>query len=170
MTKPLVLDPYLADLTTPIGRLLLGSDGEHLTHVWLPRNTVTTAVATKHPIPVLLRAQEELSEYFARERSVFTLPLYYEGTTFQHAVWRTLAELPLGATTTYLQLATAAGYPKSARPVGHAVNQNPLAIVIPCHRVLGTRDLGGYAGGLEMKRELLELEGALAPRKALSLV
>jgi len=170
MTKLLTLDPYLADVATPIGRLLLGSDGEHLTHVWLPRDATSAVAVSKHPVPVLLRAQEELDEYFARERLVFTLPLYYEGTPFQHAIWATLAELPLGTTTTYLQLATAAGYPKSARPTGHAVNQNPLAIVIPCHRVLGTRDLGGYAGGLEMKRELLALEGAVATRKVLSAV
>jgi methylated-DNA-[protein]-cysteine S-methyltransferase len=87
------------------------------------------------------------------------LPLAPSGTPFQHAVWRAIATVPVGATISYAQLAQRAGHPGSARAVGAATGRNPLAIVVPCHRIIGTDgSLTGYASGLERKRALLEME------------
>lgn len=108
-------------------------------------------------------AARQIGAYFAGERTVFDLPLTPEGTVFQQAVWAALSGLPYGATTHYGALAAALGKPRAARAVGAAVGRNPLWLIIPCHRVIG-RDgaLTGYAGGLDRKRALLDLEAAHA--------
>jgi methylated-DNA-[protein]-cysteine S-methyltransferase len=105
----------------------------------------------------------QLAEYFAGKRSAFDLPLdLAAGTPFQQSVWRALVAIPHGATTNYGALGRGIGAPGSARAVGAAVGRNPVSIVVPCHRVLGTGGaLTGYAGGLERKSALLKLEGAL---------
>lgn len=101
----------------------------------------------------------ELEEYFAGERTAFDVPLAPRGTAFQQEVWRALTAIPYGETTTYSALAQTIGRPKAVRAVGAANGQNPISIVVPCHRVIG-RDgtLTGYAGGLDKKRALLDLE------------
>ncbi len=105
----------------------------------------------------------ELEEYFAGARKQFTFPLDLRGTDFQIACWRALVEIPYGETRTYADIARAVGKPNGFRAVGMANNRNPIAIVVPCHRVIASDGtLCGYGGGLEIKRKLLELEGALS--------
>ncbi|HMC51056.1 MAG TPA: methylated-DNA--[protein]-cysteine S-methyltransferase [Solirubrobacterales bacterium] len=106
-------------------------------------------------------AQQQLSEYFAGERTEFGLATMIAGDDFQRRVWELIDRVPYGQTTTYGEMAGELGDPALAREVGSAVGRNPLSIVIPCHRVVGKDGkLTGYAGGLERKRVLLELEGA----------
>jgi methylated-DNA-[protein]-cysteine S-methyltransferase len=104
----------------------------------------------------------ELDEYFAGQRRQFSFPLDLRGTNFQLACWRALLEIPYGETRTYADIARAIAKPKAFRAVGMANNRNPIAIVVPCHRVIASDGtLCGYGGGLDVKRKLLELEGAL---------
>jgi methylated-DNA-[protein]-cysteine S-methyltransferase len=104
----------------------------------------------------------ELEEYFAGKRREFTFPLDLRGTDFQRACWRTLLAIPYGETRSYADIARAVGKPNAFRAVGMANNRNPMAIVVPCHRVIASDGtLCGYGGGLDVKRKLLELEGAL---------
>lgn len=113
---------------------------------------------------VLREATEQLSAYLAGELRAFELPLAPVGTAFQQAVWMALREIPFGASTSYGAIAAALPTPSAARAVGTAVGRNPIGIIVPCHRVLGSSGaLTGYAGGLERKRHLLELEGLLTP-------
>jgi len=105
----------------------------------------------------------ELEEYFAGKRREFTFPLDLRGTAFQLACWRALLAIPYGETRTYADIARAVGNPNAFRAVGMANNRNPIAIVVPCHRVIASNGtLCGYGGGLDLKRKLLELEGALS--------
>ena len=104
----------------------------------------------------------QLQEYFEGKRTSFDLPILPKGTPFQLAVWTRLLEIPYGEVRTYGQIAAEIGNSKSSRAVGQATNRNPLWIVIPCHRVIGkNHSLTGYAGGLDMKRRLLQLEQTL---------
>lgn len=109
--------------------------------------------------PLLRRAAAELEEYFAGTRREFTFPVCAAGTPFQQRVWRALREIPYGTTRSYAQVAAAIGQPGACRAVGMANRRNPLAVVVPCHRVVGSDgSLTGYAAGTEIKRRLLELE------------
>ncbi len=110
------------------------------------------------------RVADELLEYFAGTRTEFTVPLSPAGTDFQSAVWRALQRIPYGETRTYGEIAEAVGRPGAARPVGTANHRNPIPIVIPCHRVVGSNGhLCGFGGGLDLKRRLLELEASHTP-------
>ena len=110
--------------------------------------------------PLLDDAARQLAEYFDGRRRVFDLPLAPDGTPFQREVWLALREIPYGQTRSYKQIAAAVGRPQACRAVGMANNRNPLPIVVPCHRVVGASGaLTGYAGGLEIKSKLLQLEG-----------
>ncbi len=103
----------------------------------------------------------ELAEYFAGRRREFTVPLDLRGTEFQLRCWHELLKIPYGHTRTYAEMARAIGSPRGFRAVGHANGQNPIAIIVPCHRVIASDGtLGGYGGGLHVKEELLRLEGA----------
>lgn len=109
--------------------------------------------------PVLKQAREQLQDYFKGTRTSFSLPLHLKGTAFQERVWREIARIPFGQTITYSELAKRAGVPDAIRAAGTATGKNPLGIIIPCHRVVGKNgSFGGYAGGLDRKRHLLELE------------
>jgi methylated-DNA-[protein]-cysteine S-methyltransferase len=111
---------------------------------------------------LLVRLKHELAEYFAGTRMRFDVPVVFEGTEFQHAVWAALQAIAPSQSTTYGALAAAIGKPKAVRAVGTAVGRNPLCIVVPCHRVLASDgSLGGYVAGLERKQQLLTLEGAM---------
>ena len=146
-------------LTTPIGELMLTADDDGaLTAVHLPN---------RHPDPAgwerddehLADARRQLTEYFAGERTAFDLPLRPAGAPFQLRVWEALLRIPYGETASYGELARELGHPTAARAVGAANGRNPIAIVVPCHRVIGSDgSLTGYAGGLECKRALLDLE------------
>ncbi|HEX2131539.1 MAG TPA: methylated-DNA--[protein]-cysteine S-methyltransferase [Actinophytocola sp.] len=111
-------------------------------------------------------AVAQLTEYFAGDRTEFTIPLRPAGTEFQRTVWQALREIPYGETITYGELAQHIGRPTAARAVGHANGHNPIGIVVPCHRVVSPTGLTGYAGGLDRKRFLLALESANSPAQA----
>lgn len=141
------------NIDTPVGKMYLKSDGENITELKFG------SYENDCPDEVLIKAKTELEEYFAGARKSFTLPLKPEGTRFQLGVWRALCEIPYGETATYGQIAERTGNKKACRAVGMANNRNPIAIIIPCHRVVGANGcLTGYAGGLDKKEFLLELE------------
>lgn len=109
--------------------------------------------------PLLLKTIKQLEEYFGGQRRKFDLPLNPQGTEFQKKVWSALEEIPYGETRSYKEIAVRVGNPAACRAVGMANNRNPIAIIIPCHRVIGSNgDLTGYAGGLDIKRRLLAIE------------
>jgi O-6-methylguanine DNA methyltransferase len=113
--------------------------------------------------PALSAYAQELKEYFAGERREFSIPLDLRGTDFQLACWRALLAIPYGETRSYADIARAVGKGNAFRAVGMANNRNPIAIIVPCHRVIASNGtLCGYGGGLDVKRKLLELEGALS--------
>ncbi|MBQ4040890.1 MAG: methylated-DNA--[Oscillospiraceae bacterium] len=143
-------------IVSPIGILAIAADGEYLTNL-----VFGTCVpdAQKGSSSVLDNAVSQLNEYFAGTRKSFDLPLKFDGTEFQNRVWRELQNIPYGKTISYKELAEKTGNIKACRAVGMANNKNPLPIIIPCHRVVGSNGkLTGYAGGLEVKKFLLELE------------
>lgn len=108
---------------------------------------------------VTKKCAEQLSEYFSGRRTIFDIPVNPEGTDFQLRVWQALCNIPYGETCCYGDIAKAIGRPKAQRAVGTANNRNPVPIIIPCHRVIGKNgDLTGYAGGVDIKKQLLELE------------
>ena len=155
--------------STPVAELLLVADGDGAlvgVHFQPDRRWgMTVGEGWVHDPAALAPAAEQLAAYFAGELTRFDLPLAPVGTPFQRAVWDELLAIPYGGTTSYRELAEMLGRPGSARAVGSANARNPLAIVVPCHRVVGTdRSLTGYAGGLDVKRALLRLEsGAGTP-------
>lgn len=151
-------------VSSPIGTLVLEGSDDSLTDVVLPGSARASAVAAAAEdlaaAPrALADAARQLGEYFAGERTTFELSLRSEGTPFQREVWASLAAIPYGETISYAELAASVARPQAFRAVGSANGANPLAIVIPCHRVItSSGSLGGYAGGLDAKRSLLELE------------
>ena len=148
------MDRVLFD--TPVGPMALECEGEGLTALYLPCRPVEGAGVET---PLLARGRAELLEYFQGKRRVFDLPLAPQGTPFQRRVWSALAEIPYGATISYKELARRVDRPKGFQAVGQANGRNPLPIFLPCHRVVGADgSLTGYAGGLELKQFLLELE------------
>ena len=107
-------------------------------------------------------ANQQLDEYFRRERTAFDLPLLFVGTEFQKRVWEELLRIPYGATLSYGEMARKLGIPKAVRALANANGANPISIIAPCHRVIGSNGtLTGYGGGLEAKRYLLEMEGLI---------
>jgi methylated-DNA-[protein]-cysteine S-methyltransferase len=151
---------------TPIGELLLLADdhARMLTGIRFDPTDVPPG-STPDDTGVLAEAARQLTEYTNNERTRFELPLETRsGAPFHRRVWELVAEIPFGATTTYGELARRIGAPNAARAVGSANGRNPFPVVIPCHRVVGSSGaLTGYAGGLELKRRLLEHEGILVP-------
>jgi len=131
---------------------------------WLERRLPIARVVEGEAIEPLRLAIEQLRHYFAGERIQFSCPLDLRGTAFQVAVWRELYRIPYGSTRTYAQIAEAIGHPKAVRAVGAANGANPVAVIVPCHRVIGSNGtLTGYGGGLPMKQWLLALEGVALP-------
>ena len=116
-----------------------------------------------HDDPLAMRLQVELDEYFAGNRTEFTIPLAPRGTEFQHQLWRLISAIPYGSTKTYGDLARELGDFQKTRAVGVACGANPIAILVPCHRVISADgELTGYAGGIERKQRLLEIESRQA--------
>ena len=154
------------ELRSPVGRLKLVASDEGLAAVlWendRPQRVPMHVAEADDNHPVLREAERQLTEYFARRRTTFDLPLDPCGTPFQQQVWDALRTIPFGETRSYQQIASQIGRPKAVRAVGAANGRNPLSIVAPCHRVIGaTGHLTGFAAGLETKAYLLELEGSL---------
>jgi methylated-DNA-[protein]-cysteine S-methyltransferase len=151
---------------SPHGRMLLVANDAGLSGVYFEGQKYHPPIALewRHDAAhaPLRQAQVQLAEYFAGERTNFEIPLAPGGTPFQQAVWKAISAVGFGDTVTYGELARQAGYPGHARAVGAATGRNPLTIIVPCHRIVGsTGSLTGYAGGLDRKRALLTLEGSL---------
>ena len=166
MTMATTTEHVYTLMDSPVGTLRLVASDKGLAGVWFertrpgrvrPRGDVENA---RHP--VLVEATRQLREYFAGRRRSFDLELDFVGTTFQRAVWNALLTIPFGQTRSYGEIARQVGRPSASRAVGSANGRNPVAIVAPCHRVIGsTGALTGFGGGLEVKERLLRLEGAL---------
>jgi methylated-DNA-[protein]-cysteine S-methyltransferase len=152
-------------VTCPFGDLMpVTDDGIALTRMWLPPATPDPSWERADELPILAETRRQLKAYFAGELTDFDLPLEPGGTAFQRKVWEALRRIDYGTTKTYGQIALEIGAPGSARAVGSANHDNPLAIIVPCHRVVGANgSLVGFAGGLHQKRALLDLESAEAP-------
>ena len=141
---------------SPVGPLTLTQEDQALTGLHFGEHPQQGA---EDPTPLLEEAARQLEEYFAGQRKEFSLPLAPKGTEFQLRVWQALLQIPYGETRSYGELAAMVGNPKACRAVGGANHRNPLSILIPCHRVVGTGgSLTGYAGGLSVKEFLLKLE------------
>lgn len=153
---------YLSYFKSPLGFLILKSDGVSITDISFSEEENYE----KNDCAVLLKCEQQLEDYFSKKSMAFDLPLNPQGTEFQKKVWAELLKIPNGETITYFQLAVRLGDPKLVRAVGTANGRNPLAIVIPCHRVIGAGNrLTGYAGGLDRKLWLLNHEMKYNPSK-----
>ena len=154
-------------IDTPLGKLLLARSAKGLAGIWFEgqkHHPDPLAVPEAPNDPLLRRVADQLGAYFAGDELAFDVPLDLHGTPFQQAVWRALLEIPAGETRTYGAIANALGSASAVRAVGGAVGRNPVTIVVPCHRVIGSDgSLTGYAGGVERKRALLTLERVLDP-------
>ena len=149
-------------LESPVGRLRLVSNGESLTAIEWEDLQTESAEGIERSDGALEACANQLSEYFAGHRHSFDLPLSPEGTAFQQNVWSALKRIPYGEVRSYRDIAESLDKPKAVRAVGAANGRNPLPIVVPCHRVIGSDgSLTGFAGGLEAKKILLRLEGAI---------
>ncbi len=162
---------YYDHIDSPIGPLLLVSDGAGLVEVGLPHgNAAPPPPDGEHSKPKLHTAARQFDEYFSGNRQSFELPLHPSGTPFQLEVWGALLAIPYGETVSYADIARRIRRPRAVRAVGAANGANPLAIIVPCHRVIGSHGhLTGYGGGLPAKRWLLAHERKHAPVPALTL-
>ena len=155
-----------ATMGSPVGELVLTAAGDRLVGCWFATGTGRSdpAAGLVRDDDALAAARQQLEEYFAGERQTFDLELAPVGTEFQQRVWAQLRAIPYGETATYGEIATALGNPGASRAVGLANGANPIAIVVPCHRVIGADGrLTGYAGGTDRKRALLDLEQGIVP-------
>jgi methylated-DNA-[protein]-cysteine S-methyltransferase len=146
---------------TPIGGLVVSGNEESVTEVLLdkPGRKVAVSSDRRSRRGPVFDAARQLDEYFAKKRTTFDLPLSLSGTEFQEQVWLALAEIPYGETISYAELARWVGRPQAFRAVGQANGANPIPVILPCHRVIAADGtIGGYGGGLPMKRVLLALE------------
>lgn len=147
-------------LDSPIGRLRLLSDGQCLAAIEFENRQPDRPDDVEHCDDVLRECAQQLEEYFDGSRRRFDIPLAAGGTTFQQSVWQALAEIPYGELRSYRDIAQVLGRDKAVRAVGAANGRNPIPIIVPCHRVIGSDgSLTGFAGGIEVKRALLALEG-----------
>lgn len=143
---------------SPVGRILIIEDGSAITQLYFFDEISSNDVTIKETT-LLKEAGVQLNEYFAGKRKVFELPVALSGTAFQLRVWKALQDIPYGQTRSYGQIARTIGNEKASRAVGMANHNNPISIIIPCHRVIGSNGkLVGYGGGLDKKAYLLELE------------
>jgi methylated-DNA-[protein]-cysteine S-methyltransferase len=159
---------FYSDVSSPVGDLLLVSNGAAFTGVLLPdhRGGSEPRPGWRRDDDVLRPAREQLRAYFAGGLLDFDLALAPQGTPFQRRVWDELRRIPFGVTISYAELARRVGQPTAARAVGAANGRNPIPIIVPCHRVIGANGtLTGYGGGLECKRLLLEHERIVLARR-----
>lgn len=150
--------------SSPLGTIVISTNGIHLTAFRflgqryfesIPNDWIQDSA---HPL--LIKAIKQTKEYFQNKRKEFDLPFVTEGTSFQKQVWEAIAKSPYGELTTYNAIAKIIGRPKAVRAVGTAIGKNPLCVILPCHRVVGTNgSMTGYAGGIDRKQKLLNLEG-----------
>lgn len=146
---------YQYSYETCIGKIFIAEENGELTNI-----SFKDLGKEEKETPLIKRTYNEISEYFEGKRKTFDIPLSESGTGFQKKVWQELKKIPYGQIRTYKDIAKATGNEKACRAVGMANNKNPIAIIIPCHRVIGSNgDLTGYAGGLGIKTKLLAIEG-----------
>jgi len=161
---------YLYD--TIIGKLMMKENGNAITGIkfagcYSDADKYNDKEIPNSETPIILMAKEQLEEYFTGKRKLFQLPLNPIGTPFQRKVWDCLLQIPYGETRSYKEVAIMAGNENACRAVGMANNKNPIPILIPCHRVLGSNGkLVGFAGGLDMKQQLLDIEQSKKHRTA----
>ena len=158
---------YWTTMKTPVGELFIAGCGGKLTDVLFhrPRRGFPGPMWEKSAKP-FAEVEKQIGEYFRGERTKFDLDLAPEGTSFQLAAWRQLRRIPYGKTISYGEQAKRMGNPKASRAVGGANGENPISIIVPCHRVIGADGrLTGFGGGLGMKKKLLDLEGATGFRR-----
>lgn len=164
---------YYTYTPSPFGNLLLLSDGEALTGLFLPSHkhgpgAVSADWKRDGELPVLKATVAQLAAYFAGTLADFDIPVRLHGTPFQRAVWNELTKIPNGTTISYGELARRVGNPKASRAVGLANGHNPVSIIVPCHRVIGSNgSLTGYGGGIDRKRALLQHETEYWPNAPL---
>ena len=154
------MDFHLFD--TPLGTMALAAEAGAITRLYLPNTPMPRLMP--HPTPLLLEGERQVLEFLAGKRRTFDLPLNPQGTPFQQRVWAALREIPYCRTRSYKELAEAVDCPQGFQAVGQANGENPIPILIPCHRVIAADgSLGGYRGGPELKRSLLSIEGIHIP-------
>ena len=163
-----LVSPRRCTVDSPIGPLLLIADDSGITHILFPTHALADLRVTEDQIPevdddpVLLDAARQLDEYFEGDRTDFDLPLHVEGNDFEVDVWFAMRSIPYGETISYGEQSEIAGHPGAFQAVGAANGRNPLPIVVPCHRVVGSDgSLVGFGGGLDVKRFLLDLESGV---------
>lgn len=173
MGMPLRLADYLVSprrctVDSPVGPLMVIADNTGITHILFPTHTladlglVSEDVPEAKDDPVLLNAARQLAEYFDGDRTAFDLPLHVEGNDFEVNVWFAMRSIPYGETISYGKQSDIAGHPGAFQAVGAANGRNPIPIVVPCHRVVGSDgSLVGFGGGLDVKRFLLDLESGV---------
>lgn len=151
---------YYATIDSPVGEIILTASGNRLTGIYFGTGTNADHHKRGEYAPAFfVEAIKQLEEYFIGVRKEFELPLATEGTEFQKRIWAVLTTIPYGRTKSYGEVAALAGEPKASRAVGMANNKNPIAIIVPCHRVIGANgSLIGYAGGIKIKQWLLNHE------------
>jgi methylated-DNA-[protein]-cysteine S-methyltransferase len=150
---------------TVIGKIGIEENGEAVTRIMFEKE-LSDQMEQGAETPLMAEAARQLNEYLEGQRQAFDLPLSPEGTQFQRDVWKALQQIPYGQTCSYRDIAENIENPKACRAVGMANNRNPIPIIIPCHRVIGTNGkLVGYGGGLEIKEYLLQLEKGLKVMK-----
>ena len=163
----------VAEIETPVGVMVASASDAHLFLLEFGHRKLLDAqlervrrgincVFERGESPIIDMVRTQLDEYFRAERREFTVPLRTSGTPFQNRVWAELQRIPIGTTTTYAAVARNIGQPTAVRAVAHANGDNRIAVIIPCHRVIGSDgSLTGYGGGLERKKQLLDLEGGI---------
>ena len=146
-----------------VGRLGIGVESERITGLHFERSSISRSDMKLEETPRHLEASRQLQEYFSGRRKIFTLPLAPKGTDFQMRCWEALLKVPYGETRSYGDIARSVGSPRGFRAVGMANNRNPISIIIPCHRIIGSDGkLVGFGGGLDIKEFLLGLESKYA--------
>lgn len=163
-----LVSPRRTTVGSPIGELTLIADDGGLTHLLFPVHGLRELGLSSDDVPLapndalLSAAAEQLDEYFNGGRTSFDLPLHIEGSDFDVAVWRAMTTIPYGETISYGEQSVRAGYPGAFQAVGATNGRNPIGIIVPCHRVIGSDgSLVGFGGGLAMKRQLLDLEAGV---------
>ena len=151
----LIIDKNFAVYETPFGYMRMTYDGDKIIDLEIIRDVEDRGVSTQ----ITDMTYNEIIEYFEGKRKEFDFPYELRGTEFQNKVWKALCDIPYGETKTYKDIAIAVGNTKASRAVGMACNRNPIMIAVPCHRVIGSnKKLVGYAGGIDMKRRLIDME------------
>jgi len=163
------LQTFFTILDSPVGALFLTSNGEAITELFMEKHTGGPKPISdwRRDDDLFREAADQLRAYFAGELTEFDLPLATAGTQFQQSVWAELRKIPYGSTISYSELARRIGHPNAPRAAGAANGGNPISIIIPCHRVIGSNNkLTGYGGGIERKKFLIEFEAETLAKRS----